>query len=72
MRFWLKIPIFANKFNTSNNMALNIKSTPILLGKDAKRFIDIVKANRKKPKINPIEKKRLLEMAKSILQKAQI
>ncbi len=53
-------------------MALNIKSTPILLGKDAERFMRIVKINRKKAKINPIEKRKMIDMAKQILQKAKI
>lgn len=40
-------------------MARPIKETPILTGKDAKRFEQTIKANEKKP-ISPQERERIM------------
>jgi hypothetical protein len=52
-------------------MALEIKTTPTLLGKSADRFIKIVDENQNK-RVSHVKREELSKLAAAILKKAKI
>lgn len=53
-------------------MALEIKSTPVLKGKEAQAFLDNLDTQRNEVKVSDQEKQKIKSFASAILAKAKI
>jgi hypothetical protein len=67
----LVVTFTVNSGTEEQAMALEIKSTPILTGKSAKRFITIVEKNQDE-RISIAQRNVLTKLANTVLKKAKI